>query len=150
MYYRLGKGGQALWTLLFFVLWAYVTWNLMHWTVTSGMSLGDEFRGELRSVGLASIFSDFFKLFIALVGLFIVPILTIVVFTRINRKLKGAPMTDKENPYHRHLENCSSCRSNPLGACEEADRTIRQAVEDGSTNRYDRELDTLRNGDRTD
>jgi hypothetical protein len=146
MYHRLGRGGRSLWTMVTFVLWCYVTWSLMRWTLTSGMELGESLRLWLRSEGLATIFSDFFKLITSLVGFFGIPILTIVVFTKLNCKLKGCPM--KENPYNQHLENCGSCRSNPLGACEEADRSVRQAVEEGSASQFDRELDNVRNGAR--
>jgi hypothetical protein len=150
MYHRLGRGGRSLWTMVTFVLWCYVTWSLMHWTLTSGMELGEGFRLWLRSEGLATIFSDFFKLFISLVGFLGIPILTTVVFTKINRKVKGSPMQDKDNPYHRHLESCQSCRNNPLNVCEEADRSVRQAVDEGSSNQSDREMDEIRNGRRDD
>ena len=148
MYYRLGSGGRSLWTIVTFVLWCYVTWSLMRWTLTSGMELGESLRLWLRSEGLATIFSDFFKLITSLVGFCGVPILTTLVFTKINRKLKGSPMQDNDNAYHRHLENCQSCRSNPLSACEEADRSVRQAVEEGSSNQSDRDMDEIRNGKR--
>lgn len=51
-----------------------------------------------------------------------------------------------ENVYHHHLDHCSQCRNNPFDQCTEGDRSLRQAVEEGSPYQYDRDLDRIRNG----
>lgn len=50
------------------------------------------------------------------------------------------------NPYNEHLQHCSQCRSSHNGQCEEGDRTLHEAVQNGSASSYDRELDRERNG----
>jgi hypothetical protein len=91
MYYQLGRGGRVIWTTVVFLCWCYVTWQLLNWTITSGMGLGDEFRFWLRSAGLAPALSDFLKLTIAIVGFFGIPLLTTTVIVLLNKKLKGSP-----------------------------------------------------------
>lgn len=89
MYYKLGWSGKALWCGAVFMTWFAVTMVGVFVTINLGMSIGDGFREWCRSAGFNPILSDLFKLFSAVFGFVMVPILTTATIAKLNKRLKG-------------------------------------------------------------
>lgn len=89
MYYKLGRGGRALWSGTVFMTWLAVTMVAMFLTINVGWSMGEAFREWCRSTGFNPALSDLFKLFIAVFGFVMVPIITASITAKLNKLLKG-------------------------------------------------------------
>jgi len=89
MYYKLGRGGRALWSIAVFLTWCVVTVPAMGVSINLGMDIGDSMREATRAMGVTPIFSDFFKLFAAAFGFVAVPILSTAIIAKLNKRLKG-------------------------------------------------------------